>query len=250
MAIPISTTALPSPPLVIASRGASADAPENTIAAFELAIEQGADALALAVHLSKDDQLVVINDFTLERTTDGAGPVRDHTVRELKRLDAGGWYGRGFRGQRVQTLHEILERFRDRIRLWIEIRGGVEVYPDIDEGVVSTVEIYEATERVLIQSLDRPTLDSVRARSTEIPLATRVARGPLEPVLEAPGPVGALCVRFDLLRADTVAAAKRAGLECHAWTISDLAHVPALLASRVAGIITDKPGLLRTGLRR
>ena len=80
-------------PLVIAHRGASAEAPENTIAAFELAVQQGADAIELDVHLSRDDQLVVIHDFTLERTTDGAGPVRDRSVQELKRLDAGGWRG-------------------------------------------------------------------------------------------------------------------------------------------------------------
>src|SRR5262245_7648951 len=91
-------------PLVIAHRGASADAPENTIAAFELALDQGADALELDVHLSLDDQPVVIHDFTLERTTDGAGPVRARSMRELKRLDAGSWRGRPFRGQRLQTL--------------------------------------------------------------------------------------------------------------------------------------------------
>ncbi|MGH7374824.1 MAG: glycerophosphodiester phosphodiesterase family protein, partial [Candidatus Rokuibacteriota bacterium] len=94
-------------PLVIAHRGASADAPENTIAAFELAVEQGADGIELDVHLSADEHPVVIHDFTLERTTDGAGPVSEHTVRELKRLDAGGWRDRRFRGQRVQTLQEV-----------------------------------------------------------------------------------------------------------------------------------------------
>ena len=81
-------------PLVIAHRGASSDAPENTIAAFELALEQGADALEMDIHLSKDGHPVVIHDFTLERTTDGVGPVSARTVRELKRLDGGGWHGR------------------------------------------------------------------------------------------------------------------------------------------------------------
>jgi glycerophosphoryl diester phosphodiesterase len=88
-------------PLVIAHRGASADAPENTIAAFELALTQGAEGLELGVHLSRDGHPVVIHDFTLERTTDGAGPVGALTMRELKRLDAGGWHDRKFRGQRV-----------------------------------------------------------------------------------------------------------------------------------------------------
>ncbi|MCI0545666.1 MAG: glycerophosphodiester phosphodiesterase, partial [Candidatus Rokubacteria bacterium] len=119
-------------PLVIAHRGASEEAPENTIAAFELALALGADGLEVDVHLSKDDQPVVIHDFTLERTTDGAGPVRALTARELKRLDAGGWMGTRFRGQRIQNLHEVLERFRDRTRCWIELKAGSDVYPDIE----------------------------------------------------------------------------------------------------------------------
>ena len=141
-------------PLVIADRGASADAPEHTIAAFELALAQGADGIALDVHLTRDGQPVVIHDFTLERTTDGAGAVRAHTTQEVKRLDAGGWRDRRFRGQRVQTLQEVLERFRDRTQFWIEIKGGSDVYPDIEERVVSTLEVYEAVDRTLIQSSD------------------------------------------------------------------------------------------------
>src|SRR5262245_54692411 len=144
--------------LVIANRGASEEAPENTIAAFELALEQGADAIALDVHLSRDDQLVVIRDFTLERTTDGAGPVRDRSVRELKRLDAGGWRGRRFRGQRIQTLYEVLERFRDRTRVWIELRAGSDLYPSAEERLVSAIEIYDMVDSVVIQSFDHEAL--------------------------------------------------------------------------------------------
>ncbi|HEV8456737.1 MAG TPA: glycerophosphodiester phosphodiesterase family protein, partial [Methylomirabilota bacterium] len=129
-------------PLVIAHRGASADAPEHTIAAFELALDQGADGIEMDVHLSKDEHPIVIHDFTLERTSDGAGPVRERTVRELKRLDGGGWRGRPFRGQRIQTLQEVLERFRDRTRFWIDLKGGSDLYPGIEERVVSMIEIY------------------------------------------------------------------------------------------------------------
>jgi glycerophosphoryl diester phosphodiesterase len=106
----------PAPAAVIAHRGASADAPEHTIAAFELALDQGADGLAVEVHLSADRHPVVLRDFTVERTTDGAGVVADLRVRDLKRLDAGSWRGPGFAGQRVQTLEEVLERFRERTR--------------------------------------------------------------------------------------------------------------------------------------
>src|SRR3989442_1449681 len=116
---PIGDTISRSRPLVVAHRGASARAPEHTIAAFELAVASGADALELDVHLSKDGQPVVIHDFTLERTTDGSGLIAEHTVRALKRLDAGRWHDEAFRGQRVQTLAEVLERFRERTRFVI-----------------------------------------------------------------------------------------------------------------------------------
>src|SRR5688572_33314492 len=132
--------ASPAMPLIIADRGASADAPEHTIAAFELALEQGADGIELDVHLTRDGQPVVIHDFTLERTTDGAGAVAARTTREIKRLDAGAWREPRFEGQRVQTLQEVLERFRNRTRFWIEIRGGPERYPGIEERVGSIVE--------------------------------------------------------------------------------------------------------------
>src|SRR5262245_59506535 len=154
-------------PLIIADRGASAEAPEHTIAAFELALAQGADAIALEVHMTRDAQPIVFHDFTLERTTDGAGAVAARTVREMKRLDAGVWRGQPFQGQRVQTLQEVLERFRGRARFWIEIKGGGDVYPGIEERVVSTIEIYEVVDRALVQSLDLGALTIVHELNPE-----------------------------------------------------------------------------------
>ena len=134
-------------PLVIARGGASAEAPEHTIAAFEAALAEGADALAVSVRLSRDGHPVAFGPATLELTTDGRGPVSERTVRELKRLDAGGWKGPRFGGQRIQTLQEVLERFRDRTRLWIELPDGTTSGGTTEERIVSTLEIYEAAER-------------------------------------------------------------------------------------------------------
>ena len=104
-------TTQPARPLVVAHRGAPTVAPEHTIPAYEAALQAGADALELDVHLSADDQLVVIHDGTLERTTNGTGSVREDTLQRLKRLDSGRWFGRPFRGQRIQTVSEVIERF-------------------------------------------------------------------------------------------------------------------------------------------
>lgn len=246
------TTGPPPPPrpLVIAHRGASADAPENTIAAFELALHRGADGIQLDVHLSRDDQLVVIHDFTLERTTDGAGPVRGLTVRELKRLDAGGWRGRPFVGQRVQTLQEVLERFRDRTRFWIELKGGPELYAGIEEQVVSMIEIYDVVERCLVQSFDRGSLAHIHGMNRDVKLGVLAGREPIEPLLAVPGAAQAVCPAYDLLDREAVAGIRAAGLECYVWTVNEPAQVDRLIGWGVSGIITDQPGLLRSRLHR
>ena len=237
-------------PLVIGHRGASADAPENTIAAFELALEQGADGIELDVHLSADEQPVVIHDFTLERTTDGAGPVGGHRVRELKRLDAGGWLARRFRGQRVQTLQEVLERFRDRARFWIELKGGSAVYPGIEERVVSMVEIYDVVDRVLVQSFDHATIARVRVLNREIPVGALVAQAPFDPGLLRPEAVSAICPDAHVVTEALLGEIRRAGLGCYVWTVNEPAQMDRLVEWGVNGIITDRPGLLRARLGR
>ncbi len=237
-------------PLVIAHRGASADAPENTIAAFELALEQGADGIEIDVHLSKDDHPVVIHDFTLERTTDSAGPVRERTVRELKRLDGGGWRGRLFRGQRIQTLEEVLERFRDRTRFWIELKGGSDLYSGIEERVVSLIEIYEVLDRALVQSFDPGALRRIRALNREVKLGALVAQPPLPPVGSFPAEADAVCPGVNLLNEGTAQELNAAGVDCYVWTVNEPAQMDRLVKWGVSGIITDRPGLLKARLGR
>ncbi len=236
-------------PLVIAHRGA-ADAPEHTIAAFERALELGADAIQLDVHLSRDDQPVVIHDFTLERTTDGSGPVRARTVRELKRLDGGGWFGAAFRGQRVQTLQEVLERFRDRARLSITLKGGAALYPDIEERIVGLLEVYDVLESTLVQSLDAAALRVLRARSPEVRLGALVAHRPIDLDADlAPGWT-AICPSVAVLGPGEWAAIRAAGRECHVWTVNEPALMDRLVEWGVDGIITDRPDVLRARLER
>jgi glycerophosphoryl diester phosphodiesterase len=237
-------------PRVIAERGAAGAAPENTIAAFELAAALGADAISLDVHLSRDDHPVVIRDFGLERTTDGRGSVRDRTMRELKRLDAGAWRGDRFRGQRIQTLQEVLERFRDRLDFWIELRAGSDRYPDIEDRVVTLLEIYDVRERAVIQSFDHAALAQIRGMQREIRLSGIVHPGPID----VDGAVRAgwhgVCAGSHLLSAETAAALERAGVACYAWTDDEPAHVDRLVKMGVTGLFTDRPDRLRERLAR
>ena len=240
----------PAPPVVVAHRGASADAPEHTIAAFEMALDQGADGLAMEVHLSADLHPVVLGDFTVERTTDGAGVVADLRVRDLKRLDAGGWRGPAFAGQRIQTLQEVLERFRDRTRFWIEIKGGAAVYPGLEERVVSTIEVYDVVDRALVQSFDRATLGAVRRLQPDIRQGLLVARTPLEATALSRGGPEAISVAAEVCSEELVKEIRDAGRECYVWTVHEPALADRLVGWGVNGIITDRPGAVRARLGR
>jgi glycerophosphoryl diester phosphodiesterase len=109
---------------LIAHRGASDDAPENTFASFDLALEQGVNELEMDLHLTKGGVLVVIHDDTVERTTDGGGPVSEKTLEELQRLDVGSWFDSRFAGVRIPTLAEVLERYGQRAVLHLEMKAN------------------------------------------------------------------------------------------------------------------------------
>lgn len=235
-------------PLLIAHRGASLEAPENTIAAFELAVALGADAVQLGVHLSRDGQPVVIHDFDLERTTDGTGRTGDRTVRELKRLDAGGWRDPRFRGQRIQTLQEVLERFRGRLAFWIEIRAGSDLYPDIEDRVVSLLEIYDVLDRAVIQSFDHAALARIVPMERGVRVAGLVDDDRLEAAAAIRAGWHALCPRLDLVTAHAARRLADAGVPWYAWTVNEPAHLDHLVEMGASGVITDHPALLRAHL--
>ena len=240
----------PAPAAVIAHRGAAADAPEHTIAAFELALDQGADGLAVEVHLSGDGHPVVFRDFTVERTTDGAGVVADLRVRDLKRLDAGSWRGPEFAGQRVQTLEEVLERFRERTRFWLELKGGRAVYPDLEERVVSTIEIYDVVDRVVVQSFDRAALEAVRRLQPDLRVGLLVAQAPLDRTALDPGGPETIVPAVEACSEALVKTIRDAGRECYVWTVHEPALADRLVTWGVNGIITDRPGAVRARLGR
>lgn len=112
-------------PLVVAHRGSSALAPENTLAAFRRAIEDGADAIELDVRLTRDEEVIVFHDSTLRRTTDGRGRVEEQTLSKLRELTAGRWYGRQFAVEQIPTLAEVFQLVRESVGINIELKSDV-----------------------------------------------------------------------------------------------------------------------------
>jgi glycerophosphoryl diester phosphodiesterase len=235
-------------PLVVAHRGASAEAPEHTLAAYEAAVAQQADMIELDVHLSADDQLVVIHDERLERTTDGRGLVREHSLQALKRLDAGGWFAPAFRGQRIQTLTELLERFRDRVRFAIELKSGSDFAPGIEERLVSILQIYDMTARVLVLSFDHHALRKVHQMDPDIRTGALFVGRLLNPGALSDPAVNALCLQAEVTTERDVEGCLRSGLQCFVWVVNEAEAARRYARAGVTGLITDRPGLLRRAL--
>ena len=232
-------------PLVVGHRGASGYAPENTLASFELALEQGADAVEMDVHLSRDGAVVVIHDEHLDRTTDGRGLVLQHTLAELRRLDAGTWFDPRFSGQRIPTLAEVLEWAAGRARVAIEIKNGPLLYEGIEAKVVELLDRHGMRERALVISFDHHALRRVRDLDPAIATGVLYFGRPLDPTPLARA-VGAQVhePHWSIVTPEDVAVAHAAGLRVSTWATSDPDVLRQLVEVGVDGIATDHPDVL------
>lgn len=255
-------------PRVFGHRGAAGLAPENTLPSFALAVALGADYLELDVHATLDGAIVVFHDPDLERTTDGEGPVLEHTLAQLHELDAGYRFtldGTTFpyRGQgvRVPTLESLLTAYPG-------ICFNIEIKPErlafVERTVERVVEILERTDsadRVLLAAEHHSIMLPIRGAIDD-----RIATGmSAEEVVEFVDRLGrddwsdyrpqgrALQVPpsfqgIDLVTERTLAAAHRLGLEVHVWTVNDAEQIGRLLDLGVDGIMSDLPGLVRAAV--
>ena len=147
--------------LLIAHRGASGYAPENTIGAFKKAIEMGAKAIEFDVQVTKDNQVVVIHDFTLERTTTGKGYVMDKTLEEIKSYDAGSWFSNEFKGEKVPTLSEVIDIIPEDVIMNVEIKKAVFEKRNVEEYVVEVLKEKNRINNSIISAFDHFILERI-----------------------------------------------------------------------------------------
>ena len=167
---------LPRPkPLNIAHRGASAVAPQNTLAAFRKAMELGADGVELDVQLSADGAVVVIHDFTVDKTTDGTGRVAEKTLAELEALDAGIRFSPQFAGERIPTLAQVFEALEGKLLVNVELKDFNLRSSALAAPVVEVIREHAMEKRVLFSSFNPFALRAVKRLAPEIPAGLLVA---------------------------------------------------------------------------
>ncbi len=148
---------------MIAHRGASGHAPENTLASFRLALELGARAVELDIHQSRDGELLVMHDDDFRRVGGRRVKVRALTLAQAQGIDIGSWFSKGFRGERVPTLGEVYDLVDGRAEVHVEIKHGGSVYPGIEARLAAFLERRRAWPRTVVSSFDHRALFAVRA---------------------------------------------------------------------------------------
>ncbi|WP_157246300.1 glycerophosphodiester phosphodiesterase [Nonomuraea typhae] len=233
-------------PLIVAHRGAPRVAPENTLAAFRAARTAGADLYELDVHLTKDDRLVVIHDASLARTTNveevfpdrTPWRVRDFTLEEIRRLDAGSWFDPRFAGEPVPTLEKVLEAMKGGPGLLLEVKQPVQT-PDIGARLAAMMTL--APPVTIVQSFDWQFIKAFQTRGERAVLGTPAAAD--LPAIAAYA--NYVSVKHRTITPDYVRQAHQLGLKVMAYTVNKRPAMRRLMLAGVDGVITNRPKMLR-----
>ena len=230
--------------LVIAHRGSSGHAPENTLAAFRKAVAQGAAFIETDLQLSRDARFVAIHDATVDRTTGGHGDVHGLTLAELRQLDAGSWFGSEFAGERIPTLEEILDfaKKHDAV-FYLELKptgswGG-------EHALISALRESGEIPRTVVISFDAGILDALRKIEPTL-MTGLLYDGQIEKPVDRAVEIGArqLAVRSNLVSPALLAEARTKDLQVVCWTVNQPAHMRLLIEAGVDGIMSDYPDRL------
>jgi len=243
---------------IIGHRGASHDAPENTVASFKLGWEQQADADELDIYLTKDGKVLVSHDASTKRITGVDKKIADSTVEELQALDAGSFKGEQWKGEKLPTLAEVLATIPEGKRIFIEIKCGAEVLPELENVMKASGR---KPEQLVIIGFSHAVMQAARQRLPQAPIYWIVSPKadketgqypPIEDLIDKAKEAGLSGLDLDAkypLDATAVAKVKAAGLRLYTWTVDDIALAQKLTAAGVDGLTTNRPGWLREQLK-
>lgn len=244
--------------LIVAHRGASADAPENTLPAFHLAWQQGADAIEGDFRLSRDGHIVCIHDEETEKVADRSLNVAKSTLAELKTLDVGIWKSAQFAGTRIPTLPEVLATVPDGKKIFIEVKVGVEIIPALQKALAASPL---QPEQIVVISFDADFVTAWKkvspACKTMLIISHSRKGWNLSPsadktlaLLNKTGADGLSTNTHRAVNRRFVKRLQAAGYEHHVWTINDARLARRFVGYGTQSITTDHPGALRAALEK
>ncbi|UOQ95020.1 glycerophosphodiester phosphodiesterase [Halobacillus shinanisalinarum] len=234
--------------LTIAHRGASGYAPENTMAAFEKSVDMKAEMFEIDVQMSKDGELVVIHDTTVDRTTNGSGQVKDFTYEELRKLDAGSWFSEEFAGEKIPTLGEVLDAYKGRSGILIELKSP-SLYPGIEQKVadelISRNMHKPENNKIIVQSFDHESVKTFQSILPSVPVGVLLGYSEDGVSNEQLANFSSYAEYFNpnkaMITKDLVNRIHEFGMKTHPYTVRDQESANFLLNAGVDGIITDFP---------
>lgn len=237
-------------PLKIGHRGAAGYCPENTISSFKKAIELGADYLELDIQMTKDSELVVIHDSTVNRTTNSKGRVRDFTLREIQSLDAGSWFHRKFAGEKIPSLLEVFNEFAGKVGFLIELKKP-SLYPLIVEKLAEELKKREFTSgdrQIIVQSFDREALKRFHELLPSIPIGVLVKHSGMKIITNKnlksfASYVSYVNPKITMVNKRIIKRIHHHGFKTIIWTVNKKNDLKKLKNLHVEGIISDFPDL-------
>jgi glycerophosphoryl diester phosphodiesterase len=234
-------------PIIFAHRGASAHAPENTLAAFELSLAQQADAIELDVKLCADGQVVVIHDPTVDRTTGSRGRVKDLSLAQLRSLDAGSFFSETYQGEKIPTLEEVFESVGKRIFINVELTNYNTPRDELVETVCMLVRKFGLQQQVMFSSFLASNLSKARAYLPDVPRGLLALNGLLGAWARsfgfAFGRYQALHPYLKDVTPEQVQRVHRLKKRVHVWTVNAAEDMRRLFHWGVDAIFTDDPQL-------
>jgi glycerophosphoryl diester phosphodiesterase len=228
-------------PKIIAHRGASPLAPENTMAAFQLAMDQHADGIELDVMLTKDGHLAVIHDDTVDRTTDGTGRVKDMTLAELQALNAG-------EGEKIPSLQDVLDEFGGRLLINIELKNYASPCDPLPVAVANMLKGKTWLDLVIISSFNPFNMPRFHRRCPGVKLGLLTVPGKANLWVWRLFRYDALHPHYEDVDQDLVAAASARQRQVNVWTVDDPDEIRRLAALGVDSLITNYPQAAREAL--
>jgi len=236
-------------PVIFAHRGASAHAPENTLVAFSLALQHGADGIELDAKLSADGEVVVMHDATLKRTTGVEGKIAERTLKEIKKLDAGKWKGETFAGEPVPTLREVFSSLGGKLLINVELTNYGHGGDGLVGKVIALVHEFQLEENILFSSFSPGNIALARKLAPEIPAALLAWKGWLGGFSRSRwmmniSPHGLHPFRTDVTTR-LIEREKQRNRFINVWTVNEPHEIKRLFGLGVDGIFTDDPRLAR-----